>query len=141
MPIAIADDSQVTRVVYDDNMGQTQTPGAPRDCTFTGPDQVREALDAIDSLIATEPDVWADAGLRIETRLRDEIRDRVAYCTQRRAQDLGGEETVFQRAVLEYGESAVVLIWSSDPVPAGMHIVGRVAAHRTGPAYRVALPT
>lgn len=64
----------------------------------------------------------------------------IAYCTQRRAKDLGGEETVFQRATHEWGERALVLIWSNDTVPPGMRIVGRVAAHRTGPAYRVALP-
>lgn len=64
----------------------------------------------------------------------------IAYCTQRRAQDLGGEETVFQRAKYEWGERAFVLIWSNDAVPPGMRVVGRVAAHRTGPAYRVVLP-
>ena len=64
----------------------------------------------------------------------------IAYCTQRRVKYHGGEETIFQRAKHEWGERALVLIWSDDFVPNGMRIVGRVAAHRTGPAYRVVLP-
>jgi hypothetical protein len=134
----VDDIGQTTRVVYTDEMGQTQTPGAPRDCIFTGPDQVREATEAIDSLIATEPEVWEDAGLRLQTVLADDLP--ISYCTQRRAQDLGGVETVHQRAMLEWGPSAVVLVGKSEPVPGGMCIVGRVAAHRSGPAHRVARP-
>jgi hypothetical protein len=114
-------------------MGQTQTPGAPRDCTFTGPNQVREASDAIDSLIATEPEVWADAGLRLQTVLADDLP--IAYCTQRRAQDLGGVETIHQRATLEWGPSAVVIVGKNEPVPDDTHIVGRVAAW-PGPSRR-----
>lgn len=62
------------------------------------------------------------------------------FCTEKRAADLGGAETVHQRAAHEWGPSAVVLLWASDAVPDGMRVVGRVSAHRTGPAFRVALP-
>jgi hypothetical protein len=48
-------------------MGATQMPGSERECTFTGPTQVRDASDAIDALIAGDPETWADAGLRIAT--------------------------------------------------------------------------